>query len=456
MDCGCDGVTEKKFNLGHMALLLIAVSIAIRLILSPILTYDFDVYHWALTIGGFQSGNGLYDVAGYYYTPVWGYILGFLSIIQDALFNLDAFGWKITGLIPMEQLIAPYHISIVTTIPFNVFMKITLILCDVLVAVLLYWLVKKFTDDERKALVGMALWLFCPLVVYMSGVQVQFDTFSALFFLVTVILLLKDRYLLAGMMVSIAILLKFFPAFCILVLVGYVLAKNRDNGTAIPKLMKSVIGAGVMALIIMLPQILDGTVMDAFSFIFGRASAPTNVFMQIQSILGSALGLIGMVAFGVRMARCKENHDWMLFQNITFALSFSMLTSLTPQYIIVMIPFLVVAMCQDSRLKIGVIIASVGAFFAASTYNNMSLLMSFSAYTGIVSEQTVVSLAQYLESHVLFGADLISIFNTIGWYTEFIGLLIIVGIALNSLIISKTDILDRLLNKIFRGQGNEI
>lgn len=457
MSEGHSGFVNRIFSMNRPVLTVILIALVIRIVLSPLFTYDFDVYHWGVIIENFQSGGGLYDIAGYYYTPVWGYFIGFLSMIQDLFLNISSFGWKITGFLPMEQLVVPYHTSIITTIQFNVFMKMPLIISDIVVGILIYWLIKEFSNDDKKALVGMSLWLFCPTVVYMAGVQVQFDTMSALFFLVTVILLYKDHNFLAGMMMSTAVLLKFFPAFCLLVLVGYIFAKHRGDNTAWSRTIQSIAGAGLMALVIMIPQILQGDIMDSLSFIIGRAEAPANLVMQLQNMFGSIIGILGMIAFGIRMFYCRENHDKNLMQNVLYALSFALIVSMTPQYMIVMLPFLIFAiMTSDRRLVYSYIFISIGSFFAASTFNNLSLLTSLSAYTGIIPIDRVVELAQQLESYVFFGMDSVSFMNTIGCNLEFIGMALALLIALNGLIIKKIQILDNLLKFIFRGRDYEI
>ena len=73
--CGQTASRLTDTCLRHPVITILSVALLVRLVLMPLLTYDYDIYHWAVIIQNFQSGNGLYDVAGYYYTPTWGYIL---------------------------------------------------------------------------------------------------------------------------------------------------------------------------------------------------------------------------------------------------------------------------------------------------------------------------------------------------------------------------------------------
>ena len=52
------------------------------------LAYTFDTNYWAIVTRNIQMGEGLYGLRGYYYTPVWGYILGFVSMFDSFFFNI--------------------------------------------------------------------------------------------------------------------------------------------------------------------------------------------------------------------------------------------------------------------------------------------------------------------------------------------------------------------------------
>ena len=56
-------------------ILFIIIGFALRMIVGTLLTYNYDVFSWALIISNIQEGSGLYDVTGYNYPPVWGYFL---------------------------------------------------------------------------------------------------------------------------------------------------------------------------------------------------------------------------------------------------------------------------------------------------------------------------------------------------------------------------------------------
>ncbi len=427
MDCAERGVRIPDAVRDHPFVTILALALLARLVLMPLLTYDYDIYHWGLIIENIQSGNGLYDTAGYYYTPVWGYILGSMSAFMDAFLNVDVFGVRFTELFPVENLICKFHIATATTIGFNLFIKSFLVMVDFAVALLLFKLTEERTSDRGKAMTASALWLFSLPVIYMSAIQAQFDSISAFLLLLTVYLIYKDHTFVGGMVFAISVLLKFFPAFCIIVFIGYVWAKHRDDGLAVRKVASAVIGAALMASVLVMPQVLDGTWSDALSFVTGRMDRNTNLAQAAWSYMGMFVMVAGMLLCGWLMIREREDIDRRFFELTMMALVLATVTALTPQYFMVFLPLLCLYIADGGRRLIRCwALITFGAFFAAITINNMSLLLSLSEFTGLVSPGWVVSAMQWMES--IGGGDftLVSVLNCIGNIIQLAGLVFLV------------------------------
>ena len=424
MDCAERGTSITGAVRDHPFITILVLALLVRLVLMPLLTYDYDIYHWGLIIENIQSGNGLYETAGYYYTPVWGYILGSMGIFMDAFLNVDVFGVRFTELIPVENLLCKFHIATVTTIEFNLFIKAFLVIVDYAVALLLYKLVKERTSDGRKAMFASALWLFSMPVIYMSSVQAQFDSISAFLLLLTVYLLYKDHMFLGGMVYSASVLLKFFPAFCILVFVAYVLVKHKDDGMALKKLLCAVLGAALMALVLMMPTILDGTWSDALSFVTGRVDRMTDILKVAWNGLAVSVMFAGMLIGGWLMFKAKEDVDRKLFEYTMIALVMATLLSCTPQYFLVFLPLLCMYIADDGRRLLRPwLVITFGSFFAAITINNASLLLSLSEFSSLVSPDLVISAMQWMESVKVGGDTLVTALNSTGNLIQIIGLL---------------------------------
>ena len=66
---GFDGShASGRFWERHPFLVLVVIALAVRLIIMPFITHDYELYHWALVASNIESGSGLYDLRGYFYT----------------------------------------------------------------------------------------------------------------------------------------------------------------------------------------------------------------------------------------------------------------------------------------------------------------------------------------------------------------------------------------------------
>ena len=161
--------------------LVIIIGIAIRLALGYLMSYNYDIYHWALTISNFEAGNGLYDTAGYYYTPVWGYILGVFSQVIE-LFGVDNLGYRFEELLFTEDLscISP-HTAFVTSMGFNMAVAVMMAVFDLITAYLVYWIVKDVFHDANKAKIAFSIWFLFSFVIIVGAIGGMFDCISAMF-----------------------------------------------------------------------------------------------------------------------------------------------------------------------------------------------------------------------------------------------------------------------------------
>ena len=154
-------------------LLIAAISLAVHLVLTALFSHTYDSEYWLIIIQNVETGNGLYGLNGFYYTPVWGYMLSFADMLTQALGSIPVLGDRFTDLIVIED----YNgfQAILASPDINFLLKLPLSVCDVIVGYAIYVIVARYTGNERKGIVAMALWCFCPIVVYMSAIQGQFD-----------------------------------------------------------------------------------------------------------------------------------------------------------------------------------------------------------------------------------------------------------------------------------------
>jgi Protein of unknown function (DUF2029). len=397
--------------LKHPLIWVTVIGLLLRIVLGFFLTFSFDFSHWALVIENVRSGNGLYELDGYYYTPVWGYILSFTSSIGD-LIGVGDVGARIVDALIIAENSDGHVTATLTTLSFNMLVKTPLFICDIAVAYVIRWLILWRTKDKKKANRAYILWFLCPLVIVVSSVNGMFDNFSVLMILLSLVLLIKDKYFLAGSMFGLAVLTKFFPAFFIFIFVAYILTKHRNDGTAFKNLGVAALGAALTSIVILLPNILGGTVMEAFSFLTSRADSGMGLGLGVIESYGTILAYAALLVVSVYIAMCMYKGKWikgpldnrfMFFMFLNTAVLF--LYPSTPQYILLLLPFLIYAfLTADKRFKKPLIMLSVGAtVFSLST--TFMLLLSAGAFSGMFTVDQLSPLIDMTLQPIVFGIN---------------------------------------------------
>ncbi len=394
--------------------IIILVGVAIRLVLMPLLSFSYDSNYWAMTMSHLQAGLGLYGLEGYYYTPVWGYIIGLLAPLQEMFLGVDIYGLRVTGAFPLEAFMnnGPFYLSAtVTSVEFNFWIKFPIMICDIIVGYLVYRLIKDRSGDEKKAVKGLALWFLCPLTIIVTSVCGMFDVFSVMFTLLSVLLIYHDKCFLGGVTFSFAVLTKFFPGFLIFILVAYVLAKHKNDGLKYRKLAYAILGASIAFVVIMLPQIFDGTFMEAFTFLSSRtgsgggSSIGTMLVSKTAMLYFTAvLCLTAVIAWWVYKTN-DAGRDKAFFMACALAVGALFVYPPSPQYILLFIPFLAYAIVMaDRRFTKSWVMISVGGLVMVLSYNS-SLLLGLAAHTGWLSVDSVVSVMTAFQSPLVFGVS---------------------------------------------------
>lgn len=341
-------------------LIVIVAGLIVRLALGYLLEYNNDVTAWTMTIANFEAGAGLYDMAGYYYPPVWGYVLGTFSEFL-AVFGVDAWG----DIFPQLLFTEDWEDATLTTPAFNIALTVLLTISDLIVSCLIYWLIKRQTGDMVKAKIGFTMFFLGVNVMFVCGCWGQFDSISALMALLCVCLLLIEKDFLAGMMFVLATLLKLFPGFLFFIFIAYIFVK-RDNWKS--GVFKAALGSVLMLAVLMLPSILDSNVMDSLTFVTARAGN-TSEGLPAMALKYSSLiiyPIILVLEIGVAYIFVKRHGEddidrrfiWYAFLS---ALVLFLYPS-TPQYLLLLMPFVIIAsLLFEDRLIRPTILLMIGS-----------------------------------------------------------------------------------------------
>jgi hypothetical protein len=419
---------DRRFLCRGMALTLL-VGIALRVVIGITLEYNNDVTAWTNTLANIESGNGLYNVAGYYYPPVWGYILASFSEVIGFL-GIDQWSEIFTEILFVQDYNS--EDAMVSTPVFNLALTVMYMFADLLGALAVYWLINHFTEDTVKAKIGFAVYFIGLNIIFVGALGGMFDSFSALMTLLCIILLIKRNDFLSGIMFSMAVLLKLFPVFIFFIVVAYLLKK--EGRFINRRLALWAAGAGLALLVLYLPQILEGNLMDSLSFITaraGNAEGTGNILLKYSSMLIYPVIAILEVFAAYRFLK-KDTYDidrtFVWFVLISLAVVF--IYPSTPQYILLMMPFLIVAaFVHESRLTKPLLLLIIGgAIFQTSSlpFDLLSITMFWDA----MSLDAWNSLYDLFYSPLLGGFNLMNIWSVVGAIPQYLSVLMTLWIIL--------------------------
>jgi len=396
---------RKLFCRGLLA--IIAIGIIVRIILGYFLEYNNDVTAWTMTIANIDGGNGLYGVAGYYYPPVWGYMLAsFNEIIH--LIGIGSLGDYFTDIIFMDEI---KEEAITSTPAFNLAFSMFLAVADILVSFVIYWLIHHFTGDAVKGKIGFTLYFLGANVVIISAVGGMFDTFSALLTLLCICFLIRGNDFMAGVLFSLAALLKLFPAFLIFLLVAYLFKKDRENFRR--RLCFAILGAGLTTLVIMIPQIVDGTVMDSLSFVTSRATGANSedigsILMKYSSVIIYPIIVVLLILTSITFVRIRtEDVDRCFMYFAMFSMVLVFLYPGTPQYLILLMPFLIIcALLHDEQLFKPMILLVIGSsvFALANISSDLISIVLYQEWLSYEAWESFYNVMHHWRDGILYDA----------------------------------------------------
>lgn len=428
MGDGFGASTIRQWVSVHPLIFLAAVGLIIRSLISVLFTHSYDIAYWGYIIENIQSDSGLYELPGYYYTPVWGYFISSIGFVMNYVFGIDVFGIESDSLIPSQDVSWEYYMDLVTTVEFSLVFKAVFTLIDLAISYVLYLMVMERTGDRQKASIALGLWFLCPLTIYTSCVHAMFDGLSVLTLLLTVYFLMKGNYLLAGCSFSMAVLSKFFPAYLIFLFVAYILVKESGDIRKFAKsLSMSILGAAVMFLVIYTPDIVNGTIWDSLNFVFNRVdsigvgeesfwdSLTSNGYTIVILLQPVIIFLEVLLAYYYQKGRSSKsnNNDRFMMYCMLGATSVFLWTP-APTYMMIIIPFVIYhVLVSDSRYKLSLIALLIVPTLYAMVMHNFSDLFAANVFLHMVSPEFILNGIEWLDSVTILGMSNQSLINLI-------------------------------------------
>jgi len=263
------------FFSSHGLALTLTVGIALRLILMPISAHPFDMYVWYNDSKSILANGPLY-LQGF--PPLWyHYLMVPVAYLYSALSAILP-----TGTIQMSTLPSAldfylsYNITVVPGLLFNFISKIPFLISDIIIALLLYKLVGEYTGKKPLAQTAALLWFVNPLVIWISASWGMWDTLPALFSLAAMYLIIKQRFALSAVSLSLGIAAKLYPAVFLVPLIFY-LYKTSNPNLRLKNLGVFTSAFAASSLLLFLPYLGTATSIIADFFLLGSGGSVETI-----------------------------------------------------------------------------------------------------------------------------------------------------------------------------------
>lgn len=216
-----------KLFKNHFLILTLLLGLLIRLTLSPIQGFKFDVdtwFAWAERLNSIGFANFYSDQVWTGYPPGFLYILAILGFIKN-IFQIDS------------------------TI-FYIILKLPSILAEIILALLFYKIIPKKIINWRK--IGLLFVILNPAFIFNSAIFGQFDGLFSLTLLLSIYFLNQDKVIYSSFLGGVSFLLKPQAIFLLPVFSFYIL-KNFS----IRNLLRIALPGIILILLLFLPFFLN-------------------------------------------------------------------------------------------------------------------------------------------------------------------------------------------------------
>lgn len=240
---------------------ILLAGLALRLALSPHKGFEFDV----TTNEGWGRGVVITGVAQAYREQPAGVMIP----------NYPPFALMLFGATQYAYSLADADFEKNSTLA-RIFVKIPSILADLLLAALVFVIVRRIRD-VKAGLLAAIIATSHPAIWFESAVWGQTDVLYTLFSLLAMWLLVGGRFFLGGALAAIALLTKFQAIMFFPLLFVLALAQPR-------KIPRSILGAVAAIIPVILPFALAGTWMDVVDVLAGSVGDSTNLSLNAYNV----------------------------------------------------------------------------------------------------------------------------------------------------------------------------
>ncbi|MFX1537140.1 MAG: glycosyltransferase 87 family protein, partial [Promethearchaeota archaeon] len=366
--------------------------ILIRLLLAVYLSHDWDFQVWYVSFADIVAGlRSPYTAMNFSYPPIWAFTLTPFASLFSLLANSH------DGLVRVSlggPIIAATHPL------FNLLVRLPLIASEVFIGLLIYDHVLKF-KNENMAYKAFILWFLNPFVIFVSCVFGQFDVLVTLMVVLAFVFFLEKKYALCGLSIGLGALTKIYPIYLLPLYMIFTLKidlKEKSKRLIIAKDTLQhcglIFGGLLLSLFLIIPPlIISGSFYNFVQAVLRRTDyitslggiSPTNaiyilgpdVFVWLNEpgrpqFIFSALSIVLWVStlavslyYSFRSKLSSDHQRFLYIQTLTIVCLYLAALMVNPQYVIWIIPFLVLCYGIYGNYFKRIIILSVSALLFA-------------------------------------------------------------------------------------------
>ncbi len=353
---------------------------------------------WYATIEGINGGETLYETATYWYSPAWG---SFLAILAE-FFNQIGVSELGSVNLYIHSSTLEFCNNTITSPFFNTMIKLPLILAHIASGYILYQITRRFTDKNKSKLVTF-LWIFCPLMVWNTAVQCQFESIVILLMLISILAALDRKFLLVGISIGLAVALKQIPLIICPILLMYLLNVNHGLTDKFYNSLKLFTGFALGVIVTYIGVIKNGEFIESFTFLFSRVedlSQHTTNFLDWSNILYAVPFIaIGILYLMYHMYSSKEDQDRKFIECVTFSIALILMwyfAPANPQYALLIIPFVLMQISWDKLTMTKYKLFTAIFFIAVISWEGIRFILPLAEYTTLINVENLVNLSNNL------------------------------------------------------------
>ena len=343
-------LTLNKFNLKYILL----IGLLLRLVIAPFTAHPFDMYVKldyvnTLLVSDFNFSEIINTLR-----PLWFILLGITGNLYNSLsiyFQINS-----TQVAELPSIMNPHWgITLIPHPLFNFIIKLPMIICDTIIAVLIYKLVFYYYKKSDISCKATYLFYLNPVVIWISSIWGQFDSIAVLFSILSIYMMLKKKYHFSSLSLILGALFKWYILISFLPFVVYLIKKR--NLSSLLKFLTPIIIISIIGTLIILWQNTFGfsVLFQTFSpthdlsgiFGFGLTYWSVSLLYNIASYNLAIISLLVLLTFiclsffSIIRINIKNPFDFFIFANLLLIIAiFLAHRQITEPRFVWIVPFL--------------------------------------------------------------------------------------------------------------------